>query len=92
MSEKFYTVFEIHRMNGETFPYWLQPWEVFHSILLVKGWVFSSYFKPGDEKVIHSVVQGRGHFICDRYTPDKKTKLGGEVTIGFPELASWLPA
>ena len=92
MAEKFFTVFEIHRMNGENFPYWVQPWEVFHSILLVKGWVLPEYFERDGEKIIHSVIQGQGQFICDRFTPDKKTKFAGEVTIAFPELASWLPA
>ena len=92
--QKYSTVFEIFYLNHQTFPFWIQPWKVTHSILKVKGWVAPDYGTPESDDYIHTIISdfSVGHFVADLYTPDKKNIQTLNRIVGTANLKCWLPA
>jgi hypothetical protein len=92
--ESFQTLFEIYHEQGQQFPFWVQPWKVTHSIILVKGWVNPNFGKSGGSHIIFKEIydENTGCFLADRYTPDKNQLLGINLIVSAPKVHCWLPA
>jgi len=75
MDEQFFTIPQLVEQNAHNFPFWVKPWRVSHSCLLVKSYDI-------DDK-------GKLEFIADRYALDKRTVLGKNLMIGAFDQPCW---
>lgn len=73
--EEFFTIDQLLEANGYRMPFWVKPWHVRYSYLLVKSFHFDS--------------NGRVEFIADRYCTQKQKLYGQNLIIGASNQPCW---
>jgi hypothetical protein len=70
-----YTLEEVYRLSGSTFPFWVKGWKARHRIMCVQG------TDPEDERAL----------VGRLYSMDRSKSWPGRVKIQRDGLRGWLP-